>query len=283
MIIGPLLDQNDCNHSYFEGQNMSVLQPNLYASTSDAIAIAVAVAVLADAARKDFPSVEAQLKAAGFGITGYEPVQGTPDLDACVASDIGAVIKGRGIYQGAWQPRRNGAIVHAYADTDLLKDASGQQMLLTWYAARDELARRNGGRRYGDGTEAALSAALSKSSGTEGAYKDGDLVMGPQVLLNGRNVDGDKVRAQNTFDLLSGSKGDALKNISKTLRDARSDAGRWSWSCSKDRDYSSTAWAVRLSDGYADWISKGSYRLGVLPFRFFREPHAVKAVSHLNI
>jgi hypothetical protein len=40
---------------------------------------------------------------------------------------------GRGIYHGAWQPSPNGLIVHAYSDTDLLKDASGKQRLLTWY------------------------------------------------------------------------------------------------------------------------------------------------------
>jgi hypothetical protein len=252
-------------------------------STPDKITVEQAVAALTAAAERDLPSVEAQLKAAGFGITGYEPLRGEPDIDGSTASDIGTVVAGRGIYHGAWQPRSNGVIVHAYSDTDFLRDTSGQQMLLTWRAARDELARRNGGRRYGDETEAALSAALSRPSGTQGAYKDGDLVMGPRVLLNGRDVDGDKIRAQNTYDLLSGPKKEAFKNVSATLRDAGSFYARWSWSSTEHRDYSSIAWAVRLSDGSDGWYNEGSHRRGVLPFRIFREPHVVKAVSHLSI
>jgi hypothetical protein len=262
---------------------MSNLKPDLDTSTSDEIAIAGAVALLANAARKDFPSVEAQLKAAGFGITGYDPIQGTPNIDTSIAADIGAVVEGRGIYHGAWQPHPNGVIVHAYSDTDLLKDTSGKQLLLTWYEAGNELARRSAGRRYGDGTESALRQALAKPPGTQGAYQDGDLVMAPKLLLNGRDIGGDKVRAQNTFDLLSASKGDVFKNIAGTLRDTRSGLGRWSWSCSEDRASTSGVMAVSLSDGSVDWDYEDYGRLGVLPFRFFRQLHAVKAVSHLTL
>jgi hypothetical protein len=263
---------------------MSVVKPTPDAITSDDIAVAGAVAVLAAIARRDFATVTAQLEAAGFvGITGYEPIQGTPNIATSIAADIGAAIEGRGIYHGAWQPQSS-VIVHAYADTDFLRDASGKQLLLTWYKTRDELARRNDGRRYGDGTEAALRNALTKPSSADGAYQDGDLVMGPQVLLNGRDVNGKQVRAgRNTFDLLSGSKNTAFKQISETLRDAGSDLGRWSWSCTEVRYYPYTVSTVRLPDGYDGWGGKGYGRLGVLPFRFFREPHAVKAVSHLAL
>jgi hypothetical protein len=253
-------------------------------SRQDTITVQQAVAALTSAAQKDFPGVAAELKAAGFvGISGYQPLQGRPGLDACVTSDVGSVVEGRGIYHGAWQPSPNSVIVHSYSDTDLLKDASGKQLLLTWYEAGDELARRNNGRRYGDGTELSLRQAVAKPGGAQGAYQDGDLVMGPQVLLNGRNVDGDKVRAHNTFDLLSASKGDAFKNIAGTLRDTRSGFGRWSWSCSEARVLTSYVRAVRLSDGYGGWNLKVINRLGVLPFRIFREPHVVKAVNPLSL
>jgi len=258
---------------------MTELQQTQDNTPSDDIAVVKAIAVLADAARRDFPALAAQLKAAGFGITGYEPSQEKPGTEA--ASDIGALIEGRGIYHGTWKAVPNGVTVYAYSDTDFLKDASGEQMLLTWYGARDELARRNGGRRYGDGTEAALGDALVEP-GTEGVYKDGDLVMAPLVLLNGVDRDGKKSRAANTFALLRGSKGDAFKSISNTLRNS-SGFARWSWSCSELRDYSSHVLAVSLSAGLVDWNHKVFYRLGVLPFRIFREPHAVKAVSHLGI
>jgi hypothetical protein len=204
-------------------------------------------------------------------------------MDASAASDIGEVIEGRGIYHGAWHARPNGAIVYAYSDTDLLRDASGQQMLLTWYQTRDELARRNGRRHYGNGTEAALCDALAKPSGEKGAYKDGDLVMGPQVLLNGVDNEGNKVRTgRNTADLLSGSKSNAFNKIAGTLRAGSANA-RWSWSCTEFRVYPVSIRAVRLSGGFDDWGLRDGYRLGVLPFRFFREPHAVKAVSHLTL
>ena len=262
---------------------MGDLKPTLDTETPEGIAIAGAVAVLADAAQNNLARVASQLEAAGFRIAGYAPPKGNLQIAAPGNADIGAMIEGRGIYHGAWSPHSNGVIVHAYADTDFLRDGSGQQMLLTWYAARDELARRNGGRRYGNGTDAALGTALAKSPGAEGAYEDGDLVMGPQVLLNGVDRDGKKVRSENTYDLRSGSKGEAFTNLSQTLTDANSDDARWSWSCSGDRGHSSYVRAVSLSDGYDVRSYKASHRLGVLPFRFFREPHAAKAVSHLNI
>jgi hypothetical protein len=247
------------------------------------ITIEQAVAALTDAAQKDLPAVQARLQAVGFEVVAYRPLQGTPGIDASAASDIGAAIEGRGIYHGAWQPCSS-VIVHAYSDTDLLRDASGKQLLLTWYETRDELARRNDGRRNGDGTEAALCDALKKVPGAKGAYQDSNLVMAPQVLLNGVDRDGEKVRAQNTVDLLSRSKGNAFKQISETLRDTfGSDFGRWSWSCTEVRVYPYGVRTVRLPDGAGGWSSKETSRLGVLPFRFFRKPHAVKAVSHLTL
>jgi hypothetical protein len=108
--------------------------------------------------------------------------------------------------------------------------------------------------------------------------------MAPQLLLNGRDVNGKQVRAgMNTADLLGGSKSNAFNKISQTLQNADSDFGRWSWSCSDTRGNTSYVLAVRLSDGYDAWDYKGFLHLGVLPFRFFREPHAVKAVNHLKI
>jgi len=261
---------------------MGDLTLTLDTGTPEGIAIAAAVAVLADAAQNNLARVTSQLEAVGFKIAGYAPPERNPQI-AAGNTDLGAMIEGRGIYHGAWSPCPNGVIVHAYSDTDFLRDTSGKQMLLTWYMARDELARRNGGRRYGNRSEAALSAALAKSPATEGAYQDGDLVMGPQVLLNGADRNGDKVRGENTYDLLGGPKSEAFKNISQTLKDARSVNARWSWSCSEGRDVSYGMRAVRLSDGSDDWNGRDFNRLGVLPFRFFREPHAVKAVSLLDI
>jgi hypothetical protein len=257
---------------------MGTLKPQNETSF-DENAVAGAIAVLADAARKNLPAVRARLLAAGFEVVAYRRLQATQDVDASIASDIGEVIEGRGIYHGAWQPRPNSAIVHAYSCKDFLKDASGEQLLLTWYEASAELSRRNNGRRYGNGTEAALSDALAKPSGAKGAYGNGDLVIAPEVLLNGQDADGNKIRSQNTYDL-SRSNGDVFQDISRTLSSGFP-IGRWSWSCSEARDDTSHVMAVRLSDGLDDWLTKDYGRLGVLPFRIFREPHAVRAVSHL--
>ena len=212
------------------------------------------------------------------------PPQGTAVTERSSPSDIGALIEGRGIYHGTWKPRPDGGIVHAYTDTDFLREASGRQVLLTWYETRDELARGNDGRRYADGSEAALHDALVKLPHTNGAYRDGDRVIGPQVLLNGVNNDGVKVRAgTNTYDLLLGSMGEVFNHIAKTLRYASSRDARWSWSSSAYRDGSSSVRAVSLSGSYGAWKLKVYDRLGVLPFRFFREPHAAKAVSRLAL
>jgi hypothetical protein len=195
-----------------------------------------------------------------------------PDrVQLSAASDIGTEVEGRGIYHGAWQPRANGVIVHAYCDSDFLRDTSREQMLLNWYGARYELARRNNFRSYGDGTEPALRQALAKPSGTKGAYQDGDLVMGPRVLLTGVDEDGEKVllrAGRNTFDLLSGSKDNAFKNILETLRDARSDGGRWSWLCTEAGGDSTYMRAVNLLDAIDGRDTKDGHRyLGVLQWR----------------
>ena len=60
-------------------------------------------------------------------------------------------------------------------------------------------------------------SASRQNLGAEGAYEDGDVVMGPQVLLNGADRDGEKVRAgRNTFDLL-GCRGAILRAVKCTL------------------------------------------------------------------
>src|ERR1035441_4510662 len=130
-------------------------------------------------------------------------------------------------------------------------------MLLTWGEAVDELSRRNGGRRYGDGFEVSLGDALAKPPGAKGAYKDGDLVMGSQLLLSGENNYREKVRAQNTFDLLSESKGRPFEAISATLNAALK-AGRSDTIVSTSLDAGSShdalkSWSCTRAPNLENW------------------------------
>jgi hypothetical protein len=53
---------------------MSTLKPTVDAALFDETSVARPVGLLAEAARRVFASVEAKLKADGFGITCYEPI-----------------------------------------------------------------------------------------------------------------------------------------------------------------------------------------------------------------
>ena len=71
-------------------------------------------------------------------------------------------------------------------------------MILTFNEAVKELTGRNSGRRYGNGTQAALRQALR-----EGKYQDGDQVLAPMEILNGRNAYGNTVRpGKNVVELM---------------------------------------------------------------------------------
>ena len=236
---------------------MSELRSTRDRNTSDEIAIAGAVALLAKAARKDLPSVKAQLAAAGFDLAPIpKPNTGTSRHDT-----IGQLVAGRGVHLGSWSFDPKYDPVEVYSADDFLRDKSGKQLVLTFHEAVEELTSRNHGRRYGNGTEAALRQALR-----EGKYQDGDLVLAPREILNGYDYRDQHIRpGNNVCDLLRTSP--AFEKLFNTVKN-RSGDGRWSVSGSVSPG-GSGVWAVRLTDGAAHWDGKGSARSGVVPVRLF--------------
>ena len=172
---------------------------------------------------------------------------------------VGELVKSRGVYLGKY------AGLAAYAADDFLRDGNGEQKVLNFNEACAELTLRNGGRSYGNGTEEALRQAIKT-----GAYRDGDLVLPPKVLLNGRNSDGDKTRpGENVTDLLNQP---AFNKIRETISNG-SDDGCWAVSSSEHPVKSSGVGHVRLAGGYDYWTSRHGGESGVVPVRFYTPAH----------
>ena len=199
---------------------------------------------------------------AGFEIARFVPRQ-TPTAEASGPAATGQLVPGKGVYMGPWSFDPKYDPVAIYSADDFLRDKSGKQLVLTFSEAVKELTSRNGGRRYGNGTEAALRQALR-----EGKYKDGDLVLAPMEILNGRNAYRDTVRpGSNVVELMKVSP--AFEKLLNAVNSS-SRGGRWSVSGSGYPGNPSSVWHGRLTDGGDDWHGKDRGRSGVVPARIFR-------------
>jgi len=245
---------------------MNNVKPAPDADTSDKTAIAGAVALLTEAARRDEAGVKALLAAGGFEIAGFVGTR-KPRTETSRLDTIGQLIDGIGIHLGSWSFDSKYDPVAIYSADDFLRDRSGKQLVLNVKEAVNELTRRNHGRRYGNGTVAALRQALR-----EGKYQDGDLVLAPRETLNGYDARGTHVRPDNNvYDLLRTSP--AFEKLLNAVNSSSGD-GRWSVSGSGHPDVSSAVWHALLKDDVADGNPSGYTtvvdRSGVVPARMFR-------------
>ena len=172
---------------------------------------------------------------------------------------VGDAAEGRGVYLGEWGG------VHAYAADDFLRDANGQKPFLTFNEAREELANCNGGRRYGDGTEANIRQAI-----TQGNYRDGDLVLPSKELLHGRDVYGNTTRPEGSIYALM-AKG-ALPKVTAAVQQGDEVDREWALSGSEHPGTTSLVYYARLTDGGCFWFSKHIFCSAVVPVRLFRQP-----------
>jgi hypothetical protein len=227
---------------------MSDLKPEPDDGISDDITTAGAIALL--------------LAAADFETARFVPRQ-KPPVEASGPAATGQLGAGKGVYMGAWSFDPKYDPVAIYSADDFLRDKSGKQLVLTFNDAVKELTSRNEGRRYGNGTEAALRQALR-----EGNYRDGDLVLAPREILNGYNARGAHVRPDNNvWELLKTSA------FEKLLTAVKGSPGvdRWSLSGSELPGYPSGVWHVSLTDGGDDyWGTKDGDCSGIVPVRIFR-------------
>lgn len=242
---------------------MSNVNPAPDAGPSDNTAVAGAVALLADTARKDQASVKALLAAAGFEIAGFMPRQ-KPEAEASGPAATGQLVAGKGVYMGSWSFDPTYDPVAIYSADDFLRDKPGRQLVLTFNEAVKELTSRNDGRRYGNGTEAALRQALR-----EGKYQDGDLVLAPREILNGYNAKGERVRPDNNVSDLLRTTTPAFEKLLIAVNSSSGDDS-WNISGSESPAYSSSVRHVRLTDGFDVWGGKGNDLSGVVPARIFR-------------
>ncbi len=223
-------------------------------------AIKLAVAVLADAAGNDLAGVNAQLREAGFEITRYVPdlASQSPAPSALVVGSSqpitvpkvsGYTLSDGGIYMRDLEPAKDGRIPQLYMDDDYLRGSDGKPLILNFREAVKEVTKLNGGRSYGDGSEAALCKAIH-----DGTYQEGDRFVSWKADLNGRNMDGDSVCPRNLSALLK-ENDPAVSKIEKTLAKA-SGAGLWVVSGTEPRDDTSSVYHVRPRDGADLWHTK---------------------------
>ncbi len=213
------------------------------------------------AANDSGASVEiiARLAAAGF----QPPASIASAAQSLRGITVGDCDPARGVYLGEWQAAP-GHVVQAYADDDFLRDDTGEQLVLTFNEAVTELAKRNDGRAYGDGTERSLRQAIKS-----GVYRDGDRVLPPKELLHGRDARGNTVcPVQNVFELMKAGK---LPKIAAAVETGRGDE-RWAVSGSEPSVYTSSVYHVSLTDGDYGWNTKGYLRSAVVPVRLYRNP-----------
>jgi hypothetical protein len=234
---------------------MSELKPAPDTSPSDESAVAGAVAVLADAAEKDPAGVKARLQAAGFEFAGYRRPQ-EPRTGSYGFAAIGKLIAGKGIFVGGWEPkgrtgRSLGQTFYVLAAPQDLTDASGKKLLLRFDQAVEEVASRNGGRRFGNEIE--LCEAIEDRS-----YR-GEWFIPPREVARTLYDNKDRGALKGTF----------------TTTASYPDCGDWYWSSTEYRGYSSNVWTVRFSDGNIDWNNKADCRLSCRPCCVLEVSHFV--------
>jgi len=178
-------------------------------------------------------------------------------------------------FMGLWEPNdREGRSLDKkfklYAAHQDFTDASGKKILLTYKDTVKELASRKDWNGHDGGdfeNDAALYEALKDGSGI------GKWFIPPRELVNGRDVDGKVVRAENNLYALRET-GDFKGTF--TTKHTGSTHADWFWSCTETRDHPDFVFLVRFSGGEDDWEHKGGFRLRCRPCR-------VEAVVHLTL
>jgi len=85
---------------------------------------------------------------------------------------------------------------------------------------------------------------------------------------------------QQLEELLQNQAKGALKGTFTKESASGSDCPGWYWSSSEDRDFPSSVWVVRFSDGNVDWLPKGNDRLSCRPVRLVEACEAPSTASH---
>jgi hypothetical protein len=182
---------------------------------------------------------------------------------------IGQTIEGKGIYLGVWEPKdRQGQSLSrtfaVYAAPEDLTDESGRKLAATFKdAAKRITAVRNWHGHDGGSfaSDAALYTALKDGTGI------GKWFIPPRELLVGTDLNGAKVRDNNLYaHRNTGDFKDSFTTIDNGS-DGNSGYAVWYWSCTERRDYRSSVWTARFSDGDGGWDRKNHYRLSCRPCR----------------
>jgi hypothetical protein len=189
--------------------------------------------------------------------------------------EIGQLVDNKGVYVGIWRPvdregRKLNTEFNVFAapkDTRYLTNTKSGK-LATY---NDDVKRVAGLRDIcgNDGVMLANDAAIYDAVRTGNHAALAKWHMPVKELVNGRNIDGDEIQADNLY--AHKDKG-ALKG---TFTDkAGSDDARWYWTASEHRDYPSGVYVVVFTDGGGVWDHKDDDGLSSRPVRAELRPAA---------
>jgi hypothetical protein len=184
------------------------------------------------------------------------------------AADIGRMIPEKGIYLGTWEPQdRNGESLgkklNVFVAPEDYTDKAGNNAF-TFNEAAEEVASLGGWNGHDGGdfaNDTALYAAFADGSGI------GKWFIPTRELLSGRNLGGEKVHANNLFDLQNtGALKDTLTTTlgGPTTRDHS--YPYWYWSSTEIRGHSEK-WGTCFTDGHEDYDPTGTHRVSCRLFR----------------
>ncbi len=174
----------------------------------------------------------------------------------------GQMVKGKGIYVGAWEPRDRdgrslGKIFDLYAAPTGLQDAQGRNLRLTFNAAVQHVAGLRNWHGH-DGASIANDTAIYNAI-QQGRHQDLEKWFIPtRDIVDGKGLDGGQIIMPDNLYALKDT-GDFQDTFITTSNG--SDLARWYWSCTERRDDPFYVWDVRFSDGHDGWNAKGNHEL----------------------
>ena len=184
-------------------------------------------------------------------------------MSSVALTTIGEIDQKKGINLGAWEfdPSYN-----LYVVPDFLRDQQGNQLILDFKGASEELAKRNDGRRHNPGSSIAIKEAMQRNE-----YRDGDLFVAPLEVLTGYNVIGQLIRPDyNVYKMLKTSA--AFEKIRNVVVGHKSSETPYAVSGTAECARSSFMLHANLQNGNTSWDGEGGpYRAGVIAVSAYKE------------
>lgn len=183
----------------------------------------------------------------------------------------GQMIASQGVFLGQYAPKDRdgnslGRVFNVFAAPQDLTDKPGKNKTYKYGAAVKTVAKLKGWNGF-DGTNYATDKEIYKAL-KDGSY-DGGWIIPTRDILHGKDVDGKDTTPDN---ILAHKDKGSFKGTFKMAASSGSVGPGWYWSSTKDRDFPSDVWCVRLSDGLVVCFHNAYHLLSCRPVRLVEVP-----------